>query len=294
MVQRWRQFIHERFTLSAHLSMIFVFALAHLAVVGWEAWLRFPLMFVGAFLYLFKLRLYDEVKDYEFDVEHNPERPLARGLVTHREVRAATLICIVLELALFATAGWGAFTAIVFAIAYSLLMNSEFFVKELIRPHLTFYGMIHTVSASLLSLALLCTARGSVPWDLPTEDLIFALICWGVFNVFEIARKTFAPAEEKERVDSYSKVWGPLVAVGLVVSQAIPITVLFALESSLSGWASWMGQGALTLALVVCGLFYAARPSPRSAKVYRGVGQAYIVLVMVVAVIVSVLNRIHA
>jgi 4-hydroxybenzoate polyprenyltransferase len=291
MVGRWRLFFQERFALSAHLSMIFVFALAHVAVVGWETLRLLPIMFAGAFLYLFKLRLYDEIKDYEFDVEHNPERPLARGLVTHREVRAATLICIVLELILFSYAGWGPFTAIVFAIAYSLLMNSEFFIKELIRPHLTFYGMIHTVSASLLSLALLATARGVLPWQLSSADLVFALICWGVFNVFEIARKTFAPAEEKERVDSYSKLWGPFVAVALVLSQAIPITVLFALFSSLAGRASWIGQGILTLMVLLSGVVYAVRPSSGSARVYRGVGQAYIVLVMVVAVVVSAMAR---
>lgn len=287
MLHRWLTFIRERFSLPEHVAMILVLSGTHQCLVAGGNWKLFPLLFLGAFLYLFKLRLYDEIKDYDVDLQFNPERPLARGLLTIAQVKIAILMCIVLELSLFSLFGVGAFNMAVIAIAYSMLMFNEFFVKELIRPHLTFYATIHTASSALLSLTLFSALRGTQVWELPVTDVAFSLACWGVFNVFELARKTFAPTEERANVESYSKVWGALGAIILVVVQALAIAILISQFSAIAGVASWAAQGALVLALIICGTLYAIKRTPAAAAVYRACGQAYIMLALVAAAALS-------
>ena len=47
------------------------------------------------------------------------------------------------------------------------------------------------------------------------------LMYWCIFNLFEFARKTFAPSEERQGVESYSSLFGIAGAVILSISQAL-------------------------------------------------------------------------
>jgi 4-hydroxybenzoate polyprenyltransferase len=275
---KWIQFTKERFDPVSHVVMILLFVIAHrLLFPGHATALAVLEVFLGTVAFFFKLRLYDEIKDYELDLVINPTRPLARGLVTHRDLYKGIVLCIALELVLFGLQGPATLAAIAIAIAYSLLMYKEFFIRDLIRPHLTTYAVSHTVVSALLSLALISAFTHVNAWQLSREAQLFALNSWCLFNIFEFGRKTFTSSEEREGVESYSKIFGRYGAVGLVVSMAIAsayclIRVRYspALQTFIT---------ATCTALVGVGVTYAFMNRSLYGKIYRAFSSIYIVLI---------------
>ena len=227
-LQKWLIFTKERFDPFSHLIMIFVFISAHLLVVNPEYNIKATslhdiMLFLGVTLFYFKLRLYDEVKDYELDIIINKHRPLPRGLLNHQDMFKGMAFCIFLELIIFSIMGIQSLISISLVIAYSLIMYKEFFIKEIIRPHLTTYALMHTIVTSLLSFAIFSFATQESFFSLITNKtlLLFAIANWMLFNIFEFGRKTYSPEEERENVDTYSSLFGATGASLLVLSQSI-------------------------------------------------------------------------
>lgn len=184
-------------------------------------WLRFAFVFLLQLSFFFRMRLFDEIKDYEVDLKVNPTRPLARGLIKIIDVKKALMILIAFELILAMGLGPSAFLIHAVAIGYSLLMYEEFFIGDYLRPHLTTYAVTHTFVSSLLGLSAGVAMSGMDLSKLDLRILAFFLMNWAFFNLFEFARKTFAPEEERSHVPSYSNIFGCDKAWGLSFSQAV-------------------------------------------------------------------------
>jgi len=229
----WPTFIKERFPPLAHSPMIIVFALAHfLSFKTPQApaqTLQFFLALLFSTLFFFKLRLFDEIKDYQTDLKLNPTRPLPRGILSLTQVKKMIVKIISFEILIIILfhrlnhALSSAFFALT-AISYSFLMYKEFFIGKFLRPHLTTYAITHTFVSVLLSLAL---AMFFSPKTNPGQLILFALSAWAYFNLFEFARKTFATSEERQQVESYSKTFGVSGAYLLSLSQAIVGVLLY-------------------------------------------------------------------
>jgi 4-hydroxybenzoate polyprenyltransferase len=290
-VGRWLTLIRERFPPAQYVPMAAVFVLgaglfalaAHEATT--RAWWRFGVALGLALSFFFRLRLFDEIKDYEVDLEVNPDRPLARGLIGIGEVKAVIAGLSVLELGVAAWLGHPVLVTHAVALLYTYLMYNEFYIGPWLRPHLTTYAVTHTVSSALLgwSLAAVVTGRGLA--ELAAPVLVMGGVHWALFNVFEFARKTFAPVEERPSVESYSKLFGPLGAALLTVSQVAAALALMGWVArgwGLTGPGGLWAQLGVALVAALPALTYAARPVPATAKVFRGAAGAYIVLFFVV------------
>ena len=215
--------IRERFPLGQYGPLILAFTLANgLYFQGPSdfshqgVWLSLVIL-TSAFL---RLRLFDEMKDLETDLKINPSRPLARGAVQEDQVRTWILLLLLLEFALSWWLGPLVFVIHSFAILFSLLMFEEFFVGSLLRPHLTTYAVSHTFVSVLLAATSGAAASGGDLERLASrEGILFLLANWMFFNLFEFARKTYAPSEERESVMTYSSLFGVKGALLLSLSQ---------------------------------------------------------------------------
>ena len=275
----WLKFIRERFEPVSHLLMISFFVAVHGAAARsifsvQPALGPVLLAFSLALLFFFKLRLYDEIKDYETDLEFNPTRPLARGLLTVRQLERVIALILVFEVTILFFAGDAAAVCGTIAIVYSLLMYKEFFIGRWLRPLLTTYAMTHTIVCSMLSATLLAAFTQKLPHTIQEWSFIFA--SWFLFNVFEFGRKTFASIEERDRVPSYSKVFGRRGALVLVLAQLALSTVFYVLA---------FDQVSIRIALLiswfvvlVVGVNFLNRNDIPSAKTYRHVTSLSIVL----------------
>jgi 4-hydroxybenzoate polyprenyltransferase len=247
-----------------------------LAVSEWQL----LALLLGVTLFYFKLRLYDEVKDYELDVVINKHRPLPRGLVTHKDMYKGMIFCILGELTLFLASGVNAYFALLIAVFYSLLMYKEFFIRDYIRPHLTTYAMTHTIVTSFLSLAIFSflTNHSFISVAQNKNFLMFAFVNWLLFNIFEFGRKTFSSSEERDDVDTYSSLFGRKGAALLVISQRVASAILIVQLTIFQTKTIVFSFVLLLLFLLVISLRYIYKDEAKNAKLFRAMSSVYIVI----------------
>lgn len=284
-MNRWLIFIRERFSPLTYLPMVIVFLAAHYALID-QTHLKIEITFaapillaIGVVAFFLKLRLYDEIKDYEVDLEIHPHRPLQRGLITGSALKRGILLCVGTELVCFGLLGFRPLVGIIIAIAYSLLMYKEFFVRERIRARLTTYAVTHTAVSVLLSLAIYSAISSHFIWQLNSAAYYFALSNWCLFNIFEFGRKTFSLQEEKMSVDSYSKLFGRFGAVSLVIIMAILSLALLSFTPFAQAASFWPFIISASATLGVLGVAYAVYDKLWQAKIYRIASSAYLVVI---------------
>ncbi|MBC7714323.1 MAG: UbiA family prenyltransferase [Rhizobacter sp.] len=294
--QAWCQFTKERFEPWSHLTMILVFLFAHILVVNpvktiFATSMNDIVLLIGIIAFYFKLRLYDEVKDYELDVVINKTRPLPRGLLTHKDMYRGMLACIIIELICFATQGTQSLITAIIAILYSLLMYKEFFIPEKIRPYLTTYALCHTIVTTILSFAIFSFLTQASLWEILKEPTLvsFAFANWLLFNIFEFGRKTFASTEERDGVDTYSSLFGRPGAVMLVVSQAVIAHFMVLSLKGVNGAFLMWGSGALLLILGLLSLTYIMTNRPSAAKAYRMFSSVYIIAFYLILILAHII-----
>jgi len=276
-LRKWLQLIKERFNPVSYTVMIFVFLGAHyvlyLNFIRWDINL-IPLV-LAVFLFFSRLRLFDEIKDIDSDTVHHPERPLPRGLLAKNDVLHIAFILVVLEIALFSFYGFLAFLSAVIAVSYSLVMYREFFIKKWLRAHLATYAVLHTFVVVFISLAIFFALFGKVFTKIPGNLLYFSLAGWFLFNIFEFGRKTFAGSEEKDGVDSYSKIFGKFGAVMLVLVMAV-LSMVFISKATVPATINILSLWLVLIGFI--GLLYVASNRLYFAKIYRAITSLYIIL----------------
>jgi hypothetical protein len=282
-LNRWVKFISERFDPASHFIMIGLFVFAHYLVADASKFVKVAphlIIYVGlgTAVFFMKLRLYDEIKDYEVDVAKNPDRPLPRGLLEHFDVKKAIELCIILEIIFFTSCGLPAFTAIMIAIIYSLLMYKEFFIGKLIRPHLTTYATSHTVVTFFLSLAIFSALSKLKVYDMDQDFYYFSAMSWLLFNIFELGRKIYQPCEERAGVDTYSSIWGKFGAVMLVFSHAVIASILALYVSTIQFYFMVNLLGVQLALLLIVSVIYLIGKTPKTGKIFRLFSSVYILL----------------
>lgn len=287
---RWWIFIRERFEPLSHLVMLSALFAANVALASSLTGVKagavtLLLLFVIEILFFFHLRLFDEIKDFETDREINQTRPLPRGLIAMGEFKVVLWSVIAVEIALAAVVSMLTRSAVSFyfyvsALFYSLLMYREFFVGSWLRPQMELYAISHTLVSGLFASFLFLAVS---PWGLSfaRQDLLLsALMNWMVFNVFEFARKTFAPSEERPHVESYSLRLGGKGAVLItLIFVCLAFFAVYQMAQHLIAPPVFIpALGGVSSIVAIAGLVYAAKPSLRTAKLFRGVSSAYLIL----------------
>ena len=250
-------------------------AYAEIRTSGFRLWVLFPVLL----LMFFRLRVFDEIKDARSDVSQHPDRPLARGLISIGEAKrvAGAVAMTELGLSLFfgshVVIAWGG------VFLFSLLMYREFFIGTWLRPRLELYAVTHTLVSCFMGLLIATAATGRSLGDLPAGVWGFCLANWTVFNVFEFARKTYAPEEELHNVESYSKRWTAPGAVFLCLVNVWIATVLsfFVFKRFFGSTFSFMGPLGFILLTLFAAALYVVKPGIFQARFYRFAMQIFIV-----------------
>jgi len=291
IVRKWLIFIWERFPPYTYIPFLFLYFTAHIVFsLGQNNYSLFSLLILNlaTLIFFFKLRLYDEVKDFENDLKTYPDRPLSRGLLNHPSIYSGIFTCIIFEFIIFAMFGLVGLSAIIIPVIYSLIMFKEFFVRKWIRSHLTLYAITHTFVSGLFSLALLSTIQSTYIWDLSFNSYLFALLSWCLFNIFEFGRKTFITSEEKRDIDSYSKIYGRFGAALLVISMALCSLILISNIQS-NQFTALLISILLGLLSITALLFIIFNKQPLG-KIYRGISSTFIALVYLIFIITNKLT----
>ena len=224
---------------------------------------------VATVSFFFRLRVFDEEKDFAQDLQTHPGRVLQTGRVTLPQLCRLAWAGAALELGWSLLSGQIALVAWLAALLYSLLMRAEFGVGRWLRGHLVLYALSHMLIMPFIITWLYCASSAVfVPGRAFGALLLLSLL--GGFS-FELARKLHAPAAERAGVDSYSRALGYGRALALTVSvllasgaaQALLLRLLHARLATYAALALLLAAG---LALYATAARYPREPRLRQAE----------------------------
>lgn len=203
--------------------------------------------------FFFRLRVFDEEKDFALDALNHPQRVLQTGRVTLPQLRALAWAGAALELGWSAAQGLDTLVLWGLALGYSLLMRIEFGVGRWLRARLVLYALSHMLIMPLVIWWVFSAYSRGMPLDFSYLPLLWLLSLLGGFS-FELARKLHAPAAERAGVDSYSQALGygralALTVAVLLAGGAVQALLLRALHARLAAYAVLAGLLAAGLAL---------------------------------------------
>ena len=183
--------------------------------------------------FFFRLRVFDEIKDYQLDLINHPNRVLQSGRISLRELMVISITGTALEIAWSYLMGLPALICWALAVGYSLLMRYEFFVGHYLKKRLLLYAITHML---VMPLLILWIWSAYVPFFEDGFPQLALLSLLAGFS-FELARKIHEPAAERPLVDSYSKSMGystSIMAVLLVLLSGVVVQIylLFAIDAA--------------------------------------------------------------
>jgi 4-hydroxybenzoate polyprenyltransferase len=234
------------------------------------------------FCFFFQLRVADEHKDNEDDTKYRPERPVPRGLVALKELRWTAAGSAVAQIGLTALLDWKLIGLLIVVWAWMAVMTKEFFAPKALRARPVLYLVSHMMVMPLIDLyATACDwePAGVVPSDNFGLTLIgFLLLSLVNGTVIELSRKSWAPEQEREGVETYSRLWQPsgagtavmaVVIAGLAVSAFVHVrsgaNIVFLIGLLLTTmWSAWSA------------IDYGGTPTPAKAKMMETSAGVYV------------------
>ncbi len=267
----------ERFPVFKHGALIAAFGasavcLSALLRGAAPSWLAIAVAVLVLFGLFFQLRVADEHKDNEEDTKFRPERPVPRGLVTLKELRVVAIAVGAAQVGLTALLDPMLIVLLLAVWAWMAIMTKEFFVPKWLKARPLVYMVSHMMIMPLIDLY--ATACDWLPAGYALHEgfglAVGAFLLLSLVNgtAIEIARKSWAPEQEREGVETYSKLWkpGPAgVAVMSVVLIGLALSAFINVRSNASEWI----LGALLLVsawAAWCAIDYAGTPTPKTAK----------------------------
>jgi 4-hydroxybenzoate polyprenyltransferase len=264
----------ERFPLFRTATLLVVFTAASISVSAHLAHRTLPALWTFvvaacvALIFFFQMRACDEVKDHAEDCKYRPERPVPRGLVTLRSIVVLAL-CLA-GLAVLSTISLTPWLLVLLALVWVwlALMTAEFFVPQWLQARPFLYLASHMIILPLIDLFV--TGTEWLPHDnWPPQGLsLFLALSFLNGCVLEIGRKVWAPENEREGVDTYSRLLGPKRAAQLwIAASAAALLLLIAVSFAVGAPRLVSVIGILAFAVVaVTGWRFIKHPSADGQK----------------------------
>lgn len=259
----------ERFPIAKTVTLLTLFTAASLnvsaalATVPRPAWPAYVVALFGSIVFFAQLRACDEVKDGVDDARYRPERPIPRGLVS-----LATIVRIGIGLVPAAVVvAWTYHAPLVWLLvlvwAWMGLMTVEFFAPDWLKARPLLYLVSHMAIMPLIDLYVTACEwlpRGSWP---PAGLWLFLFLSFVNGCVLELGRKIYAPANERDGVETYSRVWGirPALAAwsGCLIASAALLTLVGIVLGR--GWMVGALAAVALLPVLVIARVFAAEPT---------------------------------
>lgn len=160
------------------------------------------------FLFFLRLRIFDEFKDYDHDLQYYSHRPVPRGLISKKELIEILIPSIILEFVIAFISGRDGIILFALSFGYSLLMLKEFYIRNWIRARFATYIASHEVLLFPLFFYL-CAINGFKLIFINIPFFWFLVIYVGSFMfLLEIARKVRPEDLEVASKDTYTAQYG--------------------------------------------------------------------------------------
>lgn len=231
-------YLNERFPFINMMLFFILYVMVFVVSEAVQPGIQHPFVFhilgiISVISFFFRLRVFDELKDYEIDVINHPQRVLQSGKINLITLKFLAFLGLLLELVWVYKVGKPALVTWLIALIYSLLMRYEFFIPRLLKKNLLVYAITHMLIMPLI-IFWIWVSRYSFFNVNPVLIYLLILSLLSGF-AFEIARKTHSIDAERDTVDSYSKQLGlknaQYLIISLVFGMGLCLMLLFYLLS---------------------------------------------------------------
>ncbi len=272
---RFSKYFNERFPVTNFVPLSLIFAVTGSLAV--QVYLSHGLQnpyalvtgFLALFLFLLRLRLFDEFKDFEHDAQYYPDRPVQRGLVTLKELTVLIFIVLGMEAVLAIMNGRLATLIFFVAFFYSLLMFKEFFINDWLRNHFSLYIASHEILVFPLFFYLFVLNGMALEHVGQMYFWALAVFLGGQLFFLEVARKVRPKELEVGSRDTYTAQYGIGGATGLLMFLGVLIAGLdFYILKTIYGKISLLQlvPVLMGLAFIYSVIRFFREPSASSAK----------------------------
>ena len=161
------------------------------------------------FLFLFRIRLFDEIKDYKFDSIHYSHRPVQRGLISLKEIKLLISIIIILEIILQIFLGKLALTIYLFLFFYHFLMYKNFFINKFEKKSFFLYILSHQLIFLFYAYYIISLTKKILYIPSFNDTGIFLALFLPAY-IYEIGRKCKHRISDEGKFsdDTYIYRWG--------------------------------------------------------------------------------------
>jgi len=280
-VRRWRVYQNERFPLLFYIPLMSIFGFSS---VSYSLHLNNPhagfsdigaaqaiTAIVTTLIWFMLMRIADEHKDYEEDLQHRPYRPVQRGLVKLKELRIIGVVLISIQIVLSIWVDWRLLGILALVFIWFTLMTFEFGAAKWLKAHPTLYLLSHMVIMPFIDLY-----ATSVEW-LPRGGMIsFGIVLYMISSycdgtVVEVGRKLRAKENEEYGVDTYTQIWGPkrAMTVWMICITISGISTILAGFQVRVGFIILVVLVPLYLYALYSAYKFAKKPTPKNAKIFE-------------------------
>lgn len=203
LLKRFNTYQKERFPLAILIFTTAAVVLSSNAVTSSPLSIySFIAGFVAGILYLFHIRVVDEVRDSLHDRTFHTYRPIPRGTISLKELKTMDLVGILAFLAIALTFGIQTFVIGIVALLYTFLAGKEFFLGEKIRSRFFIYNAINLVQMVLLQFFVYSLFSSN--WYESNFVWIHLIFIFINAILLEVLRKIKIAPEESVGHDTYS------------------------------------------------------------------------------------------
>ncbi|HII69052.1 TPA: hypothetical protein HA270_04195 [Candidatus Woesearchaeota archaeon] len=154
-------------------------------------------------LFMFHMRVFDDMKDKRFDDRHHPSRLIQKGKISLKALLVIDLLGIAVQFILTLLYSVNAVIWLLFAYAYAALAGADFMAGTVLRRHFFLYNLLNILQLFFVQLYIYAMFT---PFFSLTDPGLFIHFLFAIGNagILEIARKLKAPEQESTGNDTYS------------------------------------------------------------------------------------------
>jgi hypothetical protein len=175
------------------------------------------------FLFLLRLRLFDEIKDQAYDSLHHPERPIPKGVLDIGLIGRFALAVLSVEVGIQFFNPAGPLLSYGIFLSYSALMYREFFMRDFLACNMALMLILHQLIFIPLTLYAASVAHGSFFIPRTNAELLLFPISLIPPLIFELGRKLEHRRDARGVAtdDTYAYRWGASRTFLIIVIAAL-------------------------------------------------------------------------
>lgn len=257
MKTRFIQYIQERFSISSNLLIILLLYLSLYIIAGMkESSIVFSYKtlfgFLTMFTVFFRIRIFDDIKDYNMDTE------LLSQFITLKKLKLLVIPLIGIEALFSALISTQAFLFYLIVLVYTLIMFFDFFIHEPLVKNRLIYNFVHQTFIFIWPLYVYVIYHNTIQ-TITKHNLYlgFLIVLYFIMGLVEIIRKLRGP-DHPYSFRSYVHTLGRKKFSIYVLGMVFPATIItgFILPNITLNAVFYLVYGIVSLSVVLLTILF--------------------------------------